>query len=409
MERYSYLEVGFALDISSINENRDTSMNHDTLADFTHDTLRSSGYLEIWHPSTNFEEFQEESGSSRQLWIDPTSTYSYLYGLTGTVHGDLLAVEFWSQLTDFSADSWENIRAKIKASLKHSFLLDEHYEFVSSPQSFYVGNLCVNNSDMLTVENLKFAISNMRSINSKSKSAGNFLDFYLTELAIIDRLPDFVTGHIWAQLLSSCTWETVQKIIHQDSSLFVDDSFEWQPLSVGSREYFGDFAIHWFRKIRRSLVFTPWPWIGMTEDYDPDDSGIYQSQVARMISRVEPSPEERVAAFAILFFLISDPQDDDIYVSGRLQEIRENWIRDDLHGFLSDNEGLIRECFSAMPEEWKDENTNFLPLWTESEGVLAGITDDSASDQPMQLNFSSSLISRVDARWPEFMSIESSF
>lgn len=406
----SYLDIGFALEITSINENRDTTMNQDTLADFASDAFEASGYFDIWHASKSFEEFSEEVGWSRDLWIDPTSTFSYLYALTGTVHGDLLSIDFWSEYTDFNADSWEILRSKIKLSLNHQFVVDEHYDFEKSPQSFYVNDLCIRGSHMLTKEKLSFAISKLRASGDTSASAQEFLSFNLPEIEVINRAPTFVQGHMWAQLLSGCNWTTVEKIISQDSELVFDpESFNWQPPLRENNFYAGRHAVEWFRGVRRSLNFTPWPWqIGsINDDYDPDEDGYYRRQVEQTLARVEPCSEEKIATFAILVFLIAQEGDDYIYLSGRLHEIRDSWISDDLQAFLFQNEALIRECFRAMPEEWKEEDLNFLPEWIGSEGLLAGLPDTGATAQPLDLDFDENLVSQVEAVWPEFIEIAS--
>lgn len=407
-----YLDIGFVLEMSSINENWNTTINQDTLANLTNHAFVNSGYLELWHTSTSPDAYLNEEGISSGLWIDPTSTFSYLYALTGSVHGDLLSIGFWSESNQLNADSWDTARSKILRSLNHEFTLEEHrYDFEKSPQSFYINDFYVNGSGTLTPDTLSFALKRLQASSEVCSSAQKFLSLYSSEFQVIDRLPEFVRGHLWAQLLSACNWTMVQKIISQDNDLiFEAESFKWPQTNSQSHFYAEGWAVLWFRGIRRSLNFTPWPWQegSITDQYDPDETALFRGQVKETLGREEPRAEERVATLAILFFLIAEDNDDYIYLSGRLQEIRDHWISEDLRVFLSDNKQLISECFAAMPEEWKEDGElGFLPEWEGSEGLLEDVPDLGASMQPAKLQFDPALVLRVDALWAEFIKIAS--
>lgn len=406
-----HLDLGFVLEISSINENWDTAINQDTLADVTNSAFANSGYLGLWDESSDPDDYVNEEGILSGLWIDPTSTFSYLYALTGTVHGDILSIDFRTKSAHLDADSWEAIRSKILMSLRHDFILEEHsHDFEKSPQSFYVNNLHINGSGTLTSESLYFAIRALQASSETCAAAKEFVSLYTPEITVSGRLPEFLSGHIWAQLLSGCNWKTVQRIISQDSELVFDsESFSWLPPENEDHFYTGGWAVQWFRGVRRSLNFTPWPWQeeSITDQYDLDETALFRAQVKETLGREEPSSEERVAALAVLLFLIADDDDDYVQITGRLQEIRDNWVSEPLQAFVSSNEALIRECFAAMPEEWQ-ENGVFLPEWSGSEGVLASVPESYGSpSEPETLHFDGLLLSRVDEVWDGFMKIAS--
>jgi hypothetical protein len=413
-----HLNVGFVLEITSINADFDQSMGHDTLANFRAYALGESGYPEIWRSPESLKVLFEEWDFSGPLWMDPTSVFSYLSALTGVVSGDLLSLEFYSDPypMDFNSASWEIIRHRLKTSLNHSFKLSpEHSHCDESPQSFYIEGASIDGSDRLSIERLESAISGLFATEKTSESALAFLDFFAPEVAAVKSLPPFVSGHIWAQLLSGCDWNLASQILQEDGVLDFDaGSFTWQVpgKDKNSGDYIGTWAVEWFRDVRRCLNFTPWPWRPDAKDqnYDPDTTGFLRAQVDRLLSGRQPAPQEKVAAFAMLYWLVDhdDNEDDDgPYTEDRVRRLIDHFLTDPLREFIAENLNLIRQCFTALnltaTKDGGDFYDEWLPEWAGSEGVLAGLP----GSQGHLLEFEPSLFESVEKLWPEFIAIAS--
>jgi hypothetical protein len=418
-----YLNVGFVLEITSINEDRDESMVHDTLTDFCDSSFRESGYATIWKSPGTIKEFLDDREYTSDLFMDPTSVFSYLSALTGCVSGDFLTFEFAADPNpmDFNSASWAIIHKRLNASVKHDFLLLDHkLYFDSSGQSFYLEGFFVEGSNRLTIERLETAVAGLRRLADTSESARNFLEIFGPEVESLRLLPLFVSGHVWAQLLSGCDWKMASEILTQEGQLdFESESFNWQvqPKRKNENWYRGLWAVDWFRGVRRSLNFTPWPWRtdSMDEYFDPDETGFYRTQVDRLLSGRQPAPQEKVAALAMLYWLIDheESEDEDApYTSDRVRTLIEDSLSDTLGEFIEENLSLIKQCFTALnltaEEDGSDHYNEFLPTWAGSEGVLTGVTPPyGGTDKAHPLEFDPSLFEAVEKLWPEFISIAS--
>ena len=416
------LSVGFVLEITSINEDLGESMGHDNLSRFRHSAVVGSGYSEIWRSPSGLKEFLAEPDILSSLWIDPTSVFSYLSALSGCVGGDLLSVEFFSEPypMDLNSSSWEIIRKRLRISLSHDFLLPEHrINFESSGQSFYIESVDVEGSNRLTIEKLESALAGLRGIADNSEPAKKFLDFFAPELASLRSLPIFLSGHIWAQLLSGSDWKLASLILTGEGPIEIDsDSFTWEMPAEDMNSYNGGWAIEWFRNVRRSLNFTPWPWRtdAIDHNHDPDKTGFYRAQVDRMLAGREPAPEEKVAALAMLYWLVDheDNEDDDApYTEDRMRSLIDGFLSDSVKEFIEDNLDLIHQCFTALNqtarEDGYDHYSEWLPEWAGSEGVLSGVPPayGTSEGKAHSFEFEPSMVEAAEKLWPEFLSLAS--
>jgi hypothetical protein len=191
-------------------------------------------------------------------------------------------------------------------------------------------------------------------------------------------------------------------------------SFTWQVpgKDKNSDYYIGTWAVEWFRGVRRCLNFTPWPWRSdaMDQNYDPDTTGFFRAQVDRLLSGRQPAPQEKIAAFAMLYWLVDhdDNEDDDgPYTEDRVRQLIDHFLTDPLREFIAENLNLIRQCFTALNLTARKDGSDFydewLPEWAGSEGVLAGLP----GSQGHLLEFEPSLFESVEKLWPEFISITS--
>ena len=418
------LNVGFVLEITSINEDLDQSMNEYFLADFVVESLLASGYPDIWRAPGNIQVLIDEGEFHWDLLVDPTSIFSYLSALRGRVSGDVISFEFFSDPNplDINSSSWDIVRKRLRASVSQDFLLLAHkYNFESSGQTFFLKSFEIEGSNRLTIERLESALVGLQKVTKTSASAKAFLELFAPEVASIRFLPAFVSGHIWAQLLSGCDWNTASKILTLEGQLEFDaESFNWQVPAKGKNAnwYMGLWAVDWFRLVRRSLNFTPWPWQtnSMNESNDPDRLGTYRAQVDRLLFGRQPAPQEKVAAIAMLYWLVDheDSEDDEApYTSDKVRGLIYSLLPDPLEQFIEDNLALIKQCFTALnltaEEDGSDHYDSSLPEWAGSEGVMAGVKAPYGSSESTGhlLEFEPSLFEAVENLWPEFIAITS--
>jgi hypothetical protein len=411
--------VGFVLEISSINEELDEPMASETLAAFTNESLAESGYGNIWRTALGQKALVDKQEFTSTLWVDPTSFFSYLSALSGTVNGDLLSFSFDSEPnpTDLNAASWEIIRKRLRTSVVHDFLLQEHrMDFESSGQSFYIEEFVVEGVNRLSLEKLEGAVKDLRNAAPNSQSAKQFLEFFEPELQRIASLPSFISGHLWAHILSGCNWALASQILEATGSLgFDSDSFTWEPPAEDMQSYVGGYAVAWYRNVRRSINFNPWPWrVGsIDQNSEPDSQGFFRDQVAQLLGGRAPVAQEKVAAFGALYLLVDheDDEDDDApNTQDRERTLIEDYMSDSLRDLISENLELIKACFGALQEVLTDlgDGENWLPVWSGSEGFLAGVPPAySKTENAEEIEFETSLIESVEKLWPEFISIAS--
>jgi tetratricopeptide (TPR) repeat protein len=413
------LRVGFILEIHSINEELEVPLALDSLVDFEASALIGSGYGKIWRAPGALKSFVEEQDYDSELVIDPTSIYSYLEALTGGVSGDLLSISFSADPNpmDFDSASWEAIRKKLGTSLRNDFTLEEHSsQFDSSGQSFYLQEFAIEGENLLSIGKLETAMEALQGASDNHQSAKKFIEFFAPELARLNRLPEYISGHLWAQLLSGCNWEIARQILKGEGSLSLDsDSFTWQVPAEHLSSYPGGYAVAWHRNVRRSLNFNPWPWNYDSRDqnYDSDGSGFYRKQVSDLLGGREPAAQEKISSFAALYLLIDhedDEEDDAPYTSDKVRNLIENFLSEPLSEFIERNTDLIRQCFVTLREFSSElgDGEEWLPAWDGSEGVLAGVPNPwGGEDNPTTIQFANELIQSVEALWPEFISIAS--
>jgi hypothetical protein len=300
-------------------------------------------------------------------------------------------------------------------------LLEHKYNFDTSGQTFFLKSFEIEGSNRLTIERLESALAGLQKVTNTSESAKAFLELFAPEVAAIRFLPAFVSGHIWAQLLSGCDWNTASKILTLEGQLEFDaESFNWQVPAKGKNAnwYMGLWAVDWFRLVRRSLNFTPWPWQtnSMNESNDPDRLGTYRAQVDRLLLGRQPAPQEKVAAIAMLYWLVDheDSEDDEApYTSDKVRGLIDSFLSDSLEQFIGDNLPIIKQCFTALnltaEEDGSDHYDSSLPEWAGSEGVLAGVKAPYGSSESTghHLDFEPSLFESVEKVWPEFIAITS--
>jgi tetratricopeptide (TPR) repeat protein len=414
-----YLSVGFILEISSINEELDQPMASETLTDFTNESLVESGYGKIWRAALGQKALVDEQDFTSTVWVDPTSFFSYLSALCGTVYGEFIAFSFDSEPnpTDFNSASWGIIRKRLRTSVVHDFLLKEHrVDFESSGQSFYLEEFVVEGVNRLSLEKLEGAVKDLRIAAPNSKSAKQFLEFFDPELQRIAFLPSFISGHLWAHILSGCNWSLASQILEAKGSLSFDaDSFAWEPPAEDMQSYSGGYAIEWYRNLRRSINFNPWPWRAGSIDQngEPDSRGLFRDQVAQLLGDRPPVAHEKVSAFGALYLLVDHEDDDDDdapSTQDRERTLIEDYMSDSLRDFITENLELIKACFGALQEVLTDlgDGENWLPVWSGSEGFLAGVPPAySKTENAEEIEFETSLIESVEKLWPEFISITS--
>jgi hypothetical protein len=414
-----YLSVGFILEISSINEELDQPMASETLTDFTNESLVESGYGKIWRAALGQKALVDEQDFTSTVWVDPTSFFSYLSALCGTVYGEFIAFSFDSEPnpTDFNSASWGIIRKRLRTSVVHDFLLKEHrVDFESSWQSFYLEEFVVEGVNRLSLEKLEGAVKDLRIAAPNSKSAKQFLEFFDPELQRIAFLPSFIRGHLWAHILSGCNWSLASQILEAKGSLSFDaDSFAWEPPTEDMQSYSGGYAIEWYRNVRRSINFNPWPWRAGSIDQngEPDSRGLFRDQVAQLLGDRPPVAHEKVSAFGALYLLVDHEDDDDDdapSTQDRERTLIEDYMSDSLRDFISENLELVKACFGALQEVLTDlgDGENWLPVWSGSEGFLAGVPPAySKTENAEEIEFETSLVEAIEKLWPDFIAIAS--
>jgi hypothetical protein len=421
-----HLTVGFVLETSSINEDLIEPMLGDALADFAKAALAASGYGKIWCTAAGLDSLINDQKFTSSLWIDPTSFLSYLSALSGGSNYDLLSVSFATEpkQTDFNSVNWEFIRKKLKKSLARKFLLKEHKGyFEESGQSFYIENIHLNGSKALTVEKLESSLEGLRSFSKSSIQAAEFLDFFAPELGRLELLPPFISGHIWAQFLSGCNWELASQILLSNSSANFDwASFSWRAPADNLRSYSAGYSVSWYRNMRRSLNFNPWPWRtdSKNEYFGLYSTALARDQVGRLLAHREPVEQEKVAAFAALNFLIDHDEDNEqdgvmYYTPDSIRYLIDYGLSEQVKEFIISHESLIKDCFVALREFLPDlgDGASLLPEWSGSEGVLAGVPYSWSSnalvdvDGALDIKFKPKLVEAVEQHWPEFISVAS--
>jgi hypothetical protein len=305
-------------------------------------------------------------------------------------------------------------------SLSRDFLLPDHsVNFDSSGQSFFVEEIVIDGIPRLTLERLGAAVSGIEKLKESSSSAQQFLELFGPEFSSLKSLPEFVVGHIWAQLLSGCDWKSATKILTSDGPIDIDsDSFTWESQPREFFHYRGGWAVEWYRDIRRRLTFNPWPRQLESNDeyFDQDLAAYFRSQVDHMLSGRKPSPQDKIASFASLYLLIDheDNEDDDApFTTDQMRILIHSYLSDSLKVFIETNRSLIHECFTALNKTASDDGydhyTEFLPEWIDSEGVLAGVPPaySASKDKERQFDFEPSMVEAVEKLWPEFVAISS--
>jgi hypothetical protein len=412
------IRVGFVLEIHSINEELDQPMALDSLTSFKESSLIESGYGNIWRAPAGLKTLVEEQEFSSEVWTDPTSISSYLEALAGGVNGDLLTFSFDAEPKpmDLNVSSWDVVRKRLKTSLAHDFLLEEHrVDFEASGQSFYIEEIEIEGSKTLSVENLEASLESLRSATNPAIQANEFLEFFSAEVIRPKQLPPFISGHIWAQLLSGCDWDLASQILSGKAiTTFDSGSFNWTAPAQDLQSYVGGYSVAWYRNVRRSLNFNPWPWQNdsLDEKQFPDKSCLYRRQVEQLLGGREPAAQEKVVAFAALYLLIDheDSEDDDApNTSDRVRNLIENHLSESLQEFIDTNRELVKDCFFAFQEFLSDlgDGEEWLPEWSGSEGVLAGVPHSWSADGATAIEFTPELVDAVQKLWPEFLSLAS--
>ena len=404
------LEVGFVIEIHTINEDLESPMAEDSLADFMASALIGSGYGEIWLDPEAFKTFVEdphEYTEREELWVDPSCIYSYLEALVGEVSGDLFSISFQANQNaiDFDSASWEVIRKKLRMSLSNELTLEElGFSANSSGLSFFLEELDIDGENLLSIEKLETALEGLRDSLENQKSVQDFLEFFAPEWASLNRLPIFLSGHLWAQLLSGCNWELASQILKGDSSISFDsDSFTWQFPAEDLKSYPGGSAVSTHRSARRSLNFAPWP----SNAYNHSGYSSFELLAGR-----EPAAQEKISAFAALYLLIDhedNEEDDAPYTSDKVRDLIEGSLSEPLGGFIEQNTPVLYECYVNLLESMPDgQLEEHLPVWAGSEGVLAGVPDPWGGEEtPITIEFASELVESVESLWPDFISIVS--
>lgn len=412
------IKVGFVLEIHSINEELDRPMYLDGLGNFRESSLIESGYGKIWCAPEGFETLVEEQDFDSELWTDPTSIPSYLAALARITNGDLTTFSFdvEPKPMNLNSSSWDVLRKRLKISLAHDFLLEEHrLDFEASGQSFYLEEIEIEGSKTLTVEKLEASLEALRSATNSAIQASEFLEFFGAEVIRPKNLPPFISGHIWAQLLSGCDWDLASQILSGDGPMNLDSgSFTWTAPAEDLKSYVGGYAVAWYRNVRRSLNFNPWPWQtdSLDEQHYSDKNCLYRKQVEQLLGSRQPEAQEKVVAFAALYLLIdheNNEDDDAPFTSDKVRNLIENDLSESLKEFIDTNQALIKDCFVALQEFLPElgDGEEWLPEWSGSEGVLAGVPHAWTADGAAEIEFTHELVGAVEKLWSEFVSIAS--
>jgi hypothetical protein len=180
------------------------------------------------------------------------------------------------------------------------------------------------------------------------------------------------------------------------------------------QSFVGGYAVAWYRNVRRSLNFNPWPWQNdsLDEKQFPDKSCLYRRQIEQILGGREPAAQEKVVAFAALYLLIdhADNEDDDApYTSDKVRNLIENDLSELLKEFIDTNRELVKDCFFAFQEFLSDlgDGEEWLPEWSGSEGVLAGVPHSWSADGATEIEFTPELVDAVQKLWPAFLSLAS--
>jgi hypothetical protein len=84
-------------------------------------------------------------------------------------------------------------------------------------------------------------------------------------------------------------------------------------------------------------------------------------------------------------------------------------LSESLKEFIDTNRKLVKDCFFAFQEFLSDlgDGEEWIPEWSGSEGVLAGVPHSWSADGATEIEFTPELVDAVQKLWPEFLSLAS--